>query len=184
LRSKPIVGALTGTVLGLLDGLSAWAYPEARSTILWIVISSTLKGLLTGVLAGLVARRWRSMGVGIIAGLAIGLVLSALAAIPVAADEPARYFDIVLPGMLIGALVGFATQRYPRVDAGGSRSAARTVLAALVIPAAMSAQQPSADPLDRMQFLVGPKNPKGEIHEDVGFFPFQVYSRARLRRAK
>jgi hypothetical protein len=120
--TKPALGVLVGAGLGLLDGLSAWAYPEARAMIVSIVISSTVKGIVTGAATGWLARRWRSMAGGIAAGIGIGLVLSTAAAVPVMSEQPSRYFDIVLPGMLLGAIVGFVTERYP---AGGGETSGR-----------------------------------------------------------
>jgi hypothetical protein len=151
--SRPILGLVVGGVLGLLDGASAWASPEARPMILAIVAGSTVKGLVTGLLAGFVARRWHSTPVGIVAGLLIGFSLSSLAAI----GQGDHYAEIVVPGMLLGAIVGFATQRYPhRVDL---RSGAMVVLAALLTPLAAAAQAPAPasapDPLAPLAGLVG-----------------------------
>jgi hypothetical protein len=154
--TKPTLGALTGAGLGLVDGLSAWAYPEARVMILTIVISSTGKGVLTGAAAGWLARRWKSTAGGIAAGIAIGFVLSTLAALPVMREHPSRFYDIVLPGMLLGAVVGFVTQRYPRAGAMSGHPVARLWLLALLVPASLAAQQPAAaDPLERLGFLIG-----------------------------
>jgi hypothetical protein len=108
--SKPMLGLTVGAVLGFLDGCSAWFSPEARSMMLTIVLGSTVKGLVTGLAAGVIARARRSMTLGIGAGVLIGLVLSSLAAI----GQSDHYFEIVLPGMLVGAIVGFVTQRYPQ----------------------------------------------------------------------
>jgi hypothetical protein len=108
--SKPWLGLVIGAILGALDGLSAWFSPEARPQMLVIVAGSTTKGLVTGLLAGLLARRTRSIVLGVFAGLSIGFILSSIAAI----GQPAHYLEIVLPGMLVGALVGFVTQRYPQ----------------------------------------------------------------------
>jgi len=58
--TKPMLGISVGAGLGLLDGLSAWAYPEARAMIVSIVISSTVKGILTGRFGAGLLIRWRS----------------------------------------------------------------------------------------------------------------------------
>ena len=60
---------------GVLDGLSAWLSPEARPMMLAIVVGSTVKGVVTGLLAGLVARWRHSVPLGVGAGVAIGFVL-------------------------------------------------------------------------------------------------------------
>jgi hypothetical protein len=73
-----------------------------------ILIGSTVKGMMTGIAAGFFARRFRSLALGIGFGLIIGLLLS----YGVAAMGGKYYLEIMLPGSILGALVGFATQRY------------------------------------------------------------------------
>jgi hypothetical protein len=116
---KWLLGLALGAVLGLIDGASAYLYPypEVRAQIVSIVIGSTFKGLLTGLAAGVVAVRYRSLPVGILAGLAVGLLLSYLVA---AMPGNHHYWEIMLPGATLGAIVGFATQRF-----GRARRAAR-----------------------------------------------------------
>ena len=159
------------------------------------------------------------MAGGIAAGVGIGFALSTVAAVPVMAQQPYRYFDIVLPGMLLGAIVGFVTQRYPSV--GGQtpgRRAVPLVMLLFLLPASVAGHQPTQpDPFGPIAVLVGrwegtsegqpgkaqvqreyrrvlnsrfiharnrseyapqEKNPKGEIHEDEGWFSFD---RARKR---
>ncbi len=152
--SKPALGAVVGAVLGILDGLSAWFSPEARPIFVSIVIGSTLKGLVTGLLAGLIARWQRSTLVGIVAGLLIGFVLSSA----VALSQPGHYMEIVLPGMLVGALVGFVTQRYPSVDRRTGASIGVLALAVVLLPpfhSASAQQAPPADALKSVSWLVG-----------------------------
>ena len=110
--NKPVYGLLLGGALGIFDGLTAWFTPEVRDQLATIVMGSTFKGVLTGVLTGLVARKVNSLPIGILAGLTFGLLLSyAVAAMP---DPSGKhyYFEIMLPGSILGAIVGFATQRY------------------------------------------------------------------------
>ncbi len=199
--NKPMLGLTVGAALGFLDGCSAWFYPEARSMMVAIVIGSTVKGVVTGLIAGFIARWRRSMGLGVTAGLLVGFVLSSLAAI----GQTDHYVQIVLPGMLVGAIVGFVTQRYPDPKV-------LIVVLLAVTTAGMSAQSPApTDSLAPVVRLVGrwtgtvegqpgagtvereyqrvlgsrfiqvrnrstyppqPKNPKGEAHEDIGFLSF------------
>ena len=77
-----------------------------------IVIGSTIKGLITGVIVGYVAQRTNSMGKGILAGLVVGLVLSYVAAISASMPEGPQYMAIMLPGAIIGVLVGIISQKY------------------------------------------------------------------------
>ena len=116
--SRPIFGLVLGGILGLFDGLTAWFTPEARPMILAIVVGSTVKGVLTGLIAGLIARWLQSAALGILAGAAIGLALSTLAAM----GQGDHYLEIIMPGMLVGGLVGYATQRYTPPGASGHAS--------------------------------------------------------------
>ena len=112
--SKPMLGLALGAALGFIDGVSAYAYPyeDVRSQIIGVVIGSTFKGLITGVLAGFLALKYRSLPLGIAFGLVVGLILSWLVAL-----GNHYYLEIMLPGSLLGAIVGFATQRFGRQPA-------------------------------------------------------------------
>ena len=118
--NKPVVGLLLGGFLGLLDGLSAWFYPQAQAQIAQIVVGSTLKGLIAGVLIGYFAKKVNSLPLGLLFGLGVGLLL----AFGVAAMQGANYFEIMMPGGIVGLIVGFATQKYRPV--GGKPGATRT----------------------------------------------------------
>jgi len=117
---KIILGLIAGAILGLLDGLSAWFTPEVRDQMLSIVLGSTGKGLLTGLAAGWAARRWNSMAVAVLVGFAVGLALSYAVAAMGDASGNHYYLQIVLPGAVLGLIVGFASQRFgrPPVRAG------------------------------------------------------------------
>jgi len=120
--NKVLFGLILGGALGILDGLTAWFYPEVRSQILGIVIGSTIKGLIAGVCIGWFARKVDSLPWGIVFGLSVGMFLAYL----VAATEPAgqhHYFEIMLPGSLVGAIVGYATQKHqPAVRTSAART--------------------------------------------------------------
>jgi membrane associated rhomboid family serine protease len=75
-----------------------------------IVVGSTLKGLVVGLAAGFFARKVRSVPLGI----AFGLVLGLLFAYWVASQQRNYYLEIMLPGSLAGAMVGYATQKFGR----------------------------------------------------------------------
>src|SRR5688572_18044724 len=100
--TRPVLGVVAGSVLGLIDGMSAWFYPEARSMMVTLVLGSTLKGILTGLAVGLVAKWRQSLPLGIIVGALVGFVLSSL----VAMTQPSTYWEIVLPGMFVGVICG------------------------------------------------------------------------------
>jgi hypothetical protein len=118
-----------------------------------IVIGSTFKGLVVGLIAGFFARKVRSVPLGIAVGLLAGLGFAYLiASQPDGVTGKHYYWEIMLPGSLAGAIVGFVTQRY-----GTSRAAVAALLLAL-LPAAASAQAPAADgkaAFDRLKALVG-----------------------------
>jgi hypothetical protein len=117
--NKPVLGMLLGGVLGVFDGLSALlSAPETAPQIMGIVIGSTIKGIIAGVLIGWFARKVNSLPLGIAFGLGVGLLLAyAVAAMP-NPDGTHYYWEIMLPGSLLGIIVGYATQRYGSRPAG------------------------------------------------------------------
>jgi hypothetical protein len=108
--NKILLGVVLGGVLGVFDGLTAWFTPEARAEIVGIVIGSTFKGILAGVLIGVFARKVNSLALGVVFGVGVGLLL----AFGVAYMQHRYYFQIMLPGGMVGLIVGYATQRYGR----------------------------------------------------------------------
>jgi hypothetical protein len=110
--------------------------------------------LITGLVAGLVAASVRSTLIGVGIGIAVGWVLSSLAA----QGQPAHYWAIVLPGMLVGALTGFVTQRYPRHPPSSrvGEHLVGLVLAAIALsPSSASAQVAAETPLVPLEFFIG-----------------------------
>lgn len=71
-------------------------------------MGSTIKGIIAGVLIRVFARKVNSLALGIVFGLGVGLLL----AFGVAYTQHAHYFEIMLPGGMVGLIVGYATQRY------------------------------------------------------------------------
>ncbi|PYV91102.1 MAG: hypothetical protein DMG05_08220 [Acidobacteria bacterium] len=112
--SKTVLGLILGGILGVFDGLTALFTPEVIPYIMGIVIGSTIKGLITGVCIGVFAKRVQSLPLGILFGFGVGLVLSFLVAAMPAATGKHYYFEIMLPGSILGIVVGFATQKYGR----------------------------------------------------------------------
>jgi hypothetical protein len=106
--NKIVFGLVLGGVLGIFDGLSALvSAPETRPVIVGIVIGSTIKGLLTGVLIGVFARKVNSLPLGILFGFAVGIFLAFLVAL-----GNHYYVQVMLPGAILGVIVGYATQKY------------------------------------------------------------------------
>jgi hypothetical protein len=118
--NRPLLGLLAGIALGALDGLSALASaPEVAPEIAGIVFGSSMKGLLCGLITGAIARKLHTSRAGIIVGTVVALVLTAPIAYlnAKAAGNPSYYYKIMLPGALVGAIVGYVTMRYGRPPA-------------------------------------------------------------------
>lgn len=120
--NKPVLGLLVGGILGVFDGLSALvSAPEIKAEIMSIVLGSTFKGVLAGVIIGFFARKVRNVTSGVLFGLAVGLLLAGLVAM-VATPNPETgtpyWVEIMLPGSIVGAIVGYATQRWGNAPGG------------------------------------------------------------------
>ena len=109
--SKPMLGVAVGGTLGLLDGLSGFFEPSLAPVMSSVITFSLLKGLIAGLTIGVVSKKVHSMTLGILAGVAIAAVLSLLV---ILRAGMALFWEIMLPGMLLGVIVGFATQKFGR----------------------------------------------------------------------
>jgi hypothetical protein len=117
--NKITYGLILGGILGIFDGLTAWFTPEARPQLMGIVLGSTFKGLLAGVLIGIFARKVHSLALGVLFGLGVGLLFAFF----IAHMQGKYYFEIMLSGGLVGLIVGCATQKYrDSSDAAPSRA--------------------------------------------------------------
>ena len=109
--TKPMLGLAVGGTLGLLDGLSGFLEPSLAPVMSSVITFSLLKGLMAGIAIGYFSKKVHSMALGILSGLAIAAVLSLLV---ILRAGMVLFWDILLPGMLLGIIVGFATQRFGR----------------------------------------------------------------------
>jgi hypothetical protein len=109
--TKSMLGLAIGGTLGLLDGLSGFFEPSLAPMMGSVITFSMLKGLIAAIAIGYLSQRVRSMAIGTIAGIAIAAVLSLVVVLHA---KMALFWDIMLPGMLLGAIVGFATQKFGR----------------------------------------------------------------------
>ena len=109
--NKIVVGLLFGLVLGAIDGATALFYPETRPVIAGIMVGSSIKGMIVGLLSGWFARRVQSTGWGIVVGSGLGLFFAFLVAVMDASKGKSHYLEIMLPGFVVGAIIGFLTQR-------------------------------------------------------------------------
>jgi hypothetical protein len=117
--NKAVLGLALGGVLGILDGLTAlFSGPEVAPMIVSIVIGSTIKGLIVGVLVGWFANKVQSLWKGLLFGLAMGALFAFLVAAMPDPSGKHYYFEIMIPGSIVGLIVGYATQRYGRAAAG------------------------------------------------------------------
>jgi hypothetical protein len=110
--TKPLFGLLLGGILGIFDGLTAWFTPAVRDQMLMIVVGSTVKGLIAGVAIGFFANKVNSLALGVLFGLGVGLLLAYFVAAMPQPNGQHYYFEIMLPGAIVGAIVGYATQKY------------------------------------------------------------------------
>jgi hypothetical protein len=112
--TKPMLGLAVGGTLGLLDGLSGFLEPSLAPLMTSVITFSLLKGLVSGVTIGYFSKRVHSMLLGILAGVVIAAVFSMVLILKAGL---ALFWDIMLPGMLLGIIVGFATQRFGKQTA-------------------------------------------------------------------
>jgi hypothetical protein len=106
--NKVLLGLLLGALLGAIDGGTAWFTPSVRAQLAGIIVGSTIKGLIAGMAAGFFARKVNSVPLGILFGLGVGALLAFI----VAYMQHGYYLEIILPGSIVGMIVGYATQRH------------------------------------------------------------------------
>ena len=109
--NKPMVGVIAGAVLGTIDGATAWFTPAVRSEMGGILMGSCVKGMVVGIICGLIARKVRSAAVGLAAGAGFGLLFAYLIALMPEPNGTHYYLQIMVPGFVLGAVIGFLTQR-------------------------------------------------------------------------
>ena len=106
---KPLFAMVLGGVLGVFDGLTAMvSAPETRPQIGSIVVGSTFKGLVVGLLIGFFAKKVKSLG----PVLVFSVLVSSFFAFLVAWLQGKYYLEIIAPGALVGLIVGYAAQRH------------------------------------------------------------------------
>ena len=111
MRNKIIAGLVFGAILGAVDGSTAWFTPSVRPEIAGILAGSSVKGMLVGLLSGWFARKVNSTRWGIVFGSVIGLIFAYLVAVMPDPSGQHYYLEIMLPGFVSGAIIGFLTQR-------------------------------------------------------------------------
>lgn len=111
---KKILIAITlGAVLGLLDGSTAWFTPDARPQLGDIILWSAMKDVIAGFLIGVFAVFVKDWKVVAAFGLLVGLGLAFwVASMPDPETGKHYYLAIMLPGSMVGLLVGYFTAKY------------------------------------------------------------------------
>jgi len=109
--NKILVGLIFGVILGAVDGATAWFYPETRPVIAGILVGSSFKGMIVGLFSGWFARKVQSTTWGILLGSALGLLFAFIVAVMDASKGKPHYLEIMLPGFVVGAMIGFLTQK-------------------------------------------------------------------------
>jgi hypothetical protein len=109
--NKILVGLLFGLVLGAVDGATAGFYPETRSLLTGIMVGSSIKGMVVGLFSGWFARKVQSTKWGIVVGAGLGLLFAFLVAATAEVAGRHPYLEIMAPGFVVGAIIGFLTQR-------------------------------------------------------------------------
>ena len=110
--NKPVIGIAAGAVLGIVDGATACFTPAARPMMASILMGSCVKGMVVGVLSGVFARKVQSDAAGIGFGAVIGLIFEYFVAAMGAENGQHYYLEIMLPGFIVGGVIGFLTQRW------------------------------------------------------------------------
>ena len=119
MKTKIGFAVLVGAILGAFDGMTAWFEPAVRDQIGTIVMLSSLKSVIAGFLIGIFACFVKKRVAIAIFGLGMGLVLAYLVAMSPDPKTGEHYYaQIMVPGAIVGLLVGYATARY------GGRTAA------------------------------------------------------------
>ena len=109
--NKIVVGLIFGLGLGAVDGATAWFTPAVRDMMTGIMVGSSIKGMLVGLLSGWFARKVQSTTWGIVVGSIVGLLLAFVVAAMPSENGQHYYLEIMLPGFVVGGIIGFVTQR-------------------------------------------------------------------------
>jgi uncharacterized membrane protein (Fun14 family) len=79
-----------------------------------IVIGSTFKGIIVGVLIGWYASRVNSLAKGMVVGLIVAAFFAFLIAVMPNEQGGHYWLEIMIPGSIVGLIVGYATQKFGR----------------------------------------------------------------------
>ena len=110
-----------------LNRRSPWRLSRFMPALAWNYVKTAWRKIkrqkgysfinIAGLAIGIFARKVNSLALGIVFGLAIGFALAFL----VAYLRHGYYFEIILPGSMVGVIVGYATQKYGSGPATATR---------------------------------------------------------------
>ena len=86
------------------------------------MVGSAIKGMVVGMLSGWFARKVQSTAWGIVVGSTLGLLFAFMVAAMEASKGKSHYLEIMLPGFVVGAIIGFLTQRMGTLGAVGRQA--------------------------------------------------------------
>jgi ABC-type uncharacterized transport system permease subunit len=113
MKKKIGLAVVVGAILGAFDGMTAWFEPSVRDQLGTIIMLSSLKSVIAGFLIGIFACFVQKRVAIAIFGLLVGLVLAYLVAMSPDPKTGEHYYaQIMVPGAIVGLLVGYATARY------------------------------------------------------------------------
>jgi hypothetical protein len=72
-----------------------------------IIMGSVIKDAVVGAICGIFAMKVRGVGNGVVFGAVVGCAFAFL----VAYLQHAHYVEIMIPGTIVGMILGYATQR-------------------------------------------------------------------------
>ena len=82
-----------------------------------ILIGATVKGLVTGLAMGIFSKKVSSLNSLVVLGTAVGLVLSLLVAFSPDGQGNYHFAEILVPGSILGAMVGFTCGKWGKIAA-------------------------------------------------------------------
>lgn len=123
--SKLLIGILAGAVLGAVDGLSALIDGVKGDAFTGVILGSSFKGLFGGLVAGLVAMKTTKHVPVFVAALIVAAGFSHFVGMTATLDgtptgEKVNYWRIMLPGLAVGLITGYAIVRYGRRPAAAT----------------------------------------------------------------
>ena len=123
--NKILVGVIVGAVLGADRRRDGLVHARGAPQMLGIIIGSTIKGVIAGVAAGWFARRVQSVPKGSPSASSSDCCSRSRSRRCRIRHGRAYWWQIMVPGSILGGVIGWATQRYGRPRRRGAPSRRR-----------------------------------------------------------